>query len=101
MEIIETSHTRFAALGYKNFRLIWSGLIVSNIGTWMQNVANSWLVLQLTNSPLWLGLLGFSFAVPMILIPPFAGAVVDRVHRVRLIFFTQSMMLLNALALAL
>ncbi|HLO32218.1 MAG TPA: MFS transporter [Anaerolineales bacterium] len=100
-EIIETSNTRFAALGYKNFRLIWSGLIVSNIGTWMQNVANSWLVLQLTNSPLWLGLLGFSFAVPMILIPPFAGAVVDRVHRVRLLFFTQSMQLLNALVLAL
>lgn len=67
----------------------------------MQNVANSWLVLQLTNSPLWLGLLGFSFAIPMILIPPFAGAIVDRVHRIRLIFFTQSMMLLNALALAL
>src|SRR6266545_7661709 len=91
----------FAALRYRNFRLLWSGLIVSNMGTWMQNVANGWLVLQLTNSPLWLGLLGFSFAVPMILIPAFAGAVVDRVHRVRLLFFTQSMQLLNALVLAL
>ena len=101
MTIIEASDTRFAALSYRNFRLIWSGLIVSNIGTWMQNVANGWLVLQLTNSPLWLGLLGFSFAVPMILIPPFAGAVVDRVDRIRLLFFTQSMQLLNALILAL
>lgn len=101
MTTMEASKTRFAALGYKNFRLIWWGLIVSNMGTWMQNVANGWLVLQLTNSPLWLGLLGFSFAVPMILIPPFAGAVVDRVHRVRLLFFTQSMQLLNALVLAL
>jgi MFS family permease len=101
MAAIEASNTRFAALGYKNFRLIWWGLIVSNMGTWMQNVANGWLVLQLTNSPLWLGLLGFSFAVPMIIIPPFAGAVVDRVHRVRLLFFTQSMQLLNALVLAL
>lgn len=100
-EIAEAGNARFAALSYRNFRLIWSGLIVSNVGTWMQNVANSWLVLQLTNSPLWLGLLGFSFAVPMILIPPFAGAVVDRVHRIRLLFFTQSMQLLNALALAL
>jgi len=98
---MEASNTRFAALGYKNFRLIWWGLIVSNMGTWMQNVANGWLVLQLTNSPLWLGILGFSFAIPMILIPPFAGAVVDRVHRVKLLFFTQSMQLLNALVLAL
>jgi MFS family permease len=96
-----SEHKRFAALGYRNFRLIWSGLIVSNMGTWMQNVANGWLVLQLTNSPLWLGLLGFSFAIPMIVIPPIAGAIVDRVHRVRLLFFTQSMQLLNALALAL
>src|SRR5512144_2461644 len=100
MTTTETS-SRYAALGYRNFTLLWSGLIVSNMGTWMQNVANGWLVLQLTNSPLWLGLLGFSFAVPMILIPPFAGAVVDRVHRVRLLFFTQSMQLLNALVLAL
>lgn len=101
MTAITADNKRFAALGYKNFRLIWSGLIVSNMGTWMQNVANGWLVLQLTNSPLWLGWLGFSFAVPMILIPPFAGAVVDRVHRVKLLFFTQSMQLLNALVLAL
>src|SRR5512147_3341909 len=92
---------RYAALRYRNFTLLWSGLIVSNMGTWMQNVANGWLILGLTNSPLWLGFLGLSFAVPMILIPPFAGAVVDRVHRIRLLFFTQSMMLLNALALAL
>lgn len=101
MKIVEAGNTRFAALGYKNFRLLWSGLIVSNMGTWMQNVANGWLVLQLTNSPLWLGLLGFSFAIPMIIIPPFAGAVVDRVHRIRLLFFTQSMQMLNALVLAL
>ncbi len=101
MATLEASNTRFAALRYKNFRLIWWGMIVSNMGTWMQNVANSWLVLQLTNSPLWLGLLGFSFAVPMIIIPPFAGALVDRVHRVKLLYFTQSMQLLNALVLAL
>src|SRR5574341_1964333 len=73
-----SSQIRFAALRYRNFSLLWSGLIVSNMGTWMQNVANGWLVLQLTNSPVWLGLLGLSFALPMILIPPFAGTVVDR-----------------------
>src|SRR5512143_2279212 len=91
---------RYAALHYRNFTLLWAGLIVSNMGTWMQNVANGWLVLQLTNSPLWLGLLGLSFAVPMIVFPPFAGAVVDRVHRVRLLYFTQSMQLVTAMFLA-
>src|SRR5512141_1801417 len=100
MTIAEPYQQRYAALRYRNFTLLWSGLIVSNMGTWMQNVASGWLVLQLTNSPLWLGLLGLSFAVPMIVIPPFAGAVVDRVHRVRLLFFTQSMQLVTALALA-
>lgn len=96
----EPYQQRYAALRYRNFTLLWSGLIVSNMGTWMQNVANGWLVLQLTNSPLWLGLLGLSFAVPMIVIPPFAGAVVDRVHRVHLLFFTQSMQLVTAVSLA-
>ncbi len=96
----ETYQRRYAALRYRNFTLIWSGLIVSNMGTWMQNVANGWLVLQLTNSPLWLGLLGLSFAVPMIVLPPLAGPIVDRVHRIRLLFFTQSMQALTAVALA-
>lgn len=68
MKTMEAGSPRFAALSYKNFRLLWSGLIVSNMGTWMQNVASVWLVLQLTNSPLWLGLLGFSFAVPTVIL---------------------------------
>ena len=100
MTIAEPYQQRYAALRYRNFTLLWSGLIVSNMGTWMQNVANGWLVLQLTNSPLWLGILGLSFAVPMIVIPPFAGAVVDRVHRIRLLFITQSLQLVTAVALA-
>ena len=100
MNAAEPYQRRYAALRYRNFTLLWSGLIVSNMGTWMQNVANGWLILQLTNSPLWLGFLGLSFAVPMIILPPFAGAVVDRVHRVRLLFFTQSMQLVTAVVLA-
>ena len=91
---------RFAALRYRNFTLIWSGLIVSNVGTWMQNVGQGWLVLQLTNSPLWLGLLGLSFALPMIVLPLLGGAVVDRVNRVRLLYFTQTSLMLVAFALA-
>ncbi len=92
--------TRYAALRYRNFTLLWSGLIVSNMGTWMQNVANGWLVLQLTNSPLWLGLLGLSFAMPMIVLPLIAGAVVDRVNRVSLLYFTQSSQMAIAFVLA-
>src|SRR5512137_2941919 len=93
--------TRFAALRHRNFTLLWTGLIVSNVGTWMQNVGQGWLVLQLTNSPLWLGLLGLSFALPMILLPLVGGAVADRVNRIRLLYFTQTGLMLNAFALAL
>jgi MFS family permease len=97
----QTNSPRFAALHHRNFTLIWSGLIVSNIGTWMQNVAQAWLVLQLTNSPLWLGVLGLSFAVPMIVLPFVGGVLVDRIHRIRLLYFTQTGLMLIAFGLAL
>jgi MFS family permease len=100
MESSQATTVRFAALHHRNFALLWSGLIVSNVGTWMQNVAQAWLVLQLTNSPLWLGFLGLSFALPMTLLPPIGGAIVDRVHRIRLLYFTQSGAMLIAIALA-
>ncbi|MDE3089416.1 MAG: MFS transporter [Chloroflexota bacterium] len=98
---VASSNARFAALQHRNFVLLWVGLIVSNVGTWMQNVAQGWLVLELTNSPLWLGLLGLSFALPMIFLPLFGGAIVDRVHRIKLIYLTQTAFMLNAFALAL
>ncbi len=100
MQYATSSTARFAALRHRNFTLLWSGLIVSNVGTWMQNVAQGWLILQLTNSPLWLGLLGLSFAVPMVLLPLVGGAVVDRVNRIRLLYFTQTCLMLIAFALA-
>ena len=91
---------RFASLQHRNFKFLWAGLIVSNTGTWMQNVAQGWLVLQLTNSPFWLGLLGLSFAIPMILLPLLGGAVVDRIDRVKLLYVTQTGAMLTALILA-
>lgn len=91
---------RFAALHYRNFTLLWSGMIVSNVGTWMQNVATGWLILQLTDSPLWLGLLGLSYALPMIVLPLIGGAVVDRVNRIKLLYITQTTAMLVAFALA-
>src|SRR5574337_1099667 len=91
---------RFVALTHRNFTLLWTGLIASNVGTWMQNVAIGWLILQLTNSPLWLGLLGLSFALPMTILPVLTGAVVDDAHRIRLLFVTQSLQMLTAFGLA-
>jgi MFS family permease len=91
---------RFAALKYRNFTLLWSGLIASNVGTWMQNVAVGWLMLQLTNSPLWLGLQGLCFAVPMIVLPLFGGATADHVNRIKLLYVTQSGPMVIAFVLA-
>ena len=48
---MKTATPRFPSLKHRNFKILWAGLIVSNTGTWMQNVAQGWLVLQLTNSP--------------------------------------------------
>jgi MFS family permease len=95
-----TSAPRFAALQHRNFVLLFWGLIVSNVGTWMQNVAQGWLVLQLTNSPFWLGLLGLSFAIPMIVLPLIGGAIADRVDRIQLLYITQTGQMLSALVLA-
>jgi len=81
---------RFAALHSRNFRVLWLGLIFSNAGTQMQNVAQAWLVLQMTNSALSLGFLSLSFAIPMILLPIVGGAVADRVDRITLLKYTQT-----------
>ena len=71
MAATSPGRTRYPALRHRNFTLILSGLIVSNMGTWMQNVAQSWLIYKLTgNNALYLGWLGLSFAIPMVLVPP-------------------------------
>lgn len=100
MTVAAPPSPRFASLQHRNFKLLWAGLIVSNTGTWMQNVAQGWLVLQITNSPFWLGLLGLSFAVPMIVLPLVGGAVVDRINRIQLLYITQTGAMLTALILA-
>ena len=96
----QTPAPRFAALQHRNFTLLWIGLIVSNTGTWMQNVAQGWLIYQLTNSPFWLGMLALSFAIPMILLPLFGGAVIDRIDRIKLLYVTQTGSMLIAFTLA-
>jgi MFS family permease len=84
----------------RDYRLLWTGSLVSNIGTWMQMIGQGWLVLQLTNSPFWLGLVSFASAVPAILVSLPAGVLADRVDRRRLLLVTQSTAAALALLLA-
>jgi len=88
------------ALRNPNFRLFWSGNFLSNIGTWMQNVAQGWLVLTLTGSAFWLGVVGFAGSIPFLIFTLFGGVIADRVNKRRLLLVTQSVMMLLAFALA-
>ena len=88
------------ALRNPNFRLFWAGNFTSNIGTWMQNVAQGWLVLTLTNSAFWLGVVGFAASIPFLFVTLFGGVIADRVNKRRLLFVTQTVMMLLAFLLA-
>ncbi len=90
----------FRALRHRNFRLFFGGQLTSLIGTWMQTVAQAWLVLKLTNSPLMLGLVTFARFTPMLVVALFAGVVVDHVDRRRLLIVSQSLLMLSAFVLA-
>jgi MFS family permease len=92
--------TRFRALTHRNFRLFWLGQLVSLIGTWMQSVAQGWLMHRLTGSAFMLGLLGFAQFLPVMLLTLWAGVVADRVDKRRLILATQLLMLVQTLMLA-
>src|SRR5712692_2597269 len=87
----------FAALHFRDFRLFWTGLFISNVGTWMQITAISWLLYDLTNSPLQLGLNGIFRAIPTICLGLFGGTIADRYERKRLLLATQVTLMLLAL----
>jgi MFS family permease len=88
------------ALRNPNFRLFWSGNFLSNIGTWMQNVAQGWLVLTLTGSAFWLGVVGFAGSIPFLFFTLFGGVIADRVNKRKLLLVTQSTMMILAFLLA-
>ncbi|HTY55551.1 MAG TPA: MFS transporter [Candidatus Binataceae bacterium] len=90
----------FRALRHRNFRLFFTGQLISLIGTWMQMVAQGWLVLRLSNSPFVLGLVAFANYLPILLVSLFAGVIVDHVDRRRLIVCAQTVMMLSAFVLA-
>ncbi len=84
----------------KNLQLYFAGQIVSLIGTWMQQMALSWLVYRMTNSTFLLGIIAFTSQAPSLFLTPFAGIIVDRTNRHRLIITTQALAMLQAGVLA-
>jgi MFS family permease len=90
----------FRALRHYNFRLFFGGQLVSLVGTWMQSVAQSWLVYRLTGSPLLLGLVGFANQAPIFLLATVGGAIADRRARRDVLVVTQTTSMMLAFALA-
>lgn len=90
----------FAALHVRNYRLFFSGQVVSNTGTWMQRIAQDWLVLELTNSPLAVGITTALQFLPMLLLGLWGGLIADRYPKRRLLLMTQTAMGLLAVGLS-
>ena len=93
-------NTTFVAMRHRNFQLYFGGQLISNIGTWMQIIAQGWVVYQISHSELALGLVAFASAIPTLVISPWGGVVVDRMSRRNLLIMTQSGAMLLAFALA-
>src|SRR5881397_3815348 len=90
----------FGALAHRNFRLFFFGQTVSLTGTWMQSVAQGWLVLTLTNSPFYVGLVSALSSLGVLCFTLYAGVIADRSDKRRTIVITQSLLMLQAFALA-
>jgi MFS family permease len=90
----------FHALTHKNFRLYWIGQCVSLVGTWTQNIGQSWLILSLTGSPLLLGILGAVQFLPITLFSLFAGVFIDKYPKRRILLITQTVSMLLAFILS-
>jgi MFS family permease len=88
------------ALRSRNFRLFFGGQSISLVGTWITRIATSWLVYRLTGSALLLGVVGFCGQIPTLILAPFAGVLVDRMDRHRMLVITQVLSLLQSVALA-
>src|SRR3954467_5690328 len=92
--------TTFRALRHRNFQLFFSGQLISLVGTWMQNVAQAWLVYRMTGSSLLLGSIGFASQIPVFIAAPIGGTIADRSHRHKLVIATQVSSMILALILA-
>ena len=94
------SHPALRAFAYPNYRLFFAGQLVSLIGTWMQTVAQAWLVYRLTGSEVWLGMIGFAGQIPVFLLAPLGGSLADSVEKRRIIIGAQAVALVQAAILA-
>src|SRR2546428_3608135 len=90
----------FRPLPHRIYRLYWTGQLFSLIGTWMQSVAQGWLMHRLTASAFMLGLLGFAQFLPVLLLTLWAGVIVDSMNKRRLLLATQTAFLIQAVLLA-
>jgi MFS family permease len=90
----------FRSLRHRNFRLFFGGQIISLVGTWMQTVAEAWLIYRLTGSSVLLGVLGFVSQIPIFLLSPLAGLAADRWPRQRVVIATQTASMMLAFTLA-
>ena len=88
------------ALRSRNYRLFVVGQLISLVGTWMQSVAQSWLIYRLTGSAALLGLIGFAGQIPIFVLAPLGGLLADRLNRHRVLIATQTIMMVLAFALA-
>lgn len=91
----------FSSLHSRNYRLYFTGQGISLIGTWMQNIALSWLVYRLTGSVFLLGLVGFTSQIPTFVLAPFTGVLTDRFNRLKIMTLTQVFFMLQALIMTL
>lgn len=98
--LIKTIYYRFPALENRNFRYFWSTQCISLVGTWMQRTAQQWLVYTLTDSPFLLGLLGIFQFGPILLFSLFAGVYIDKFPKKKIILLTNTILMLQSLALA-
>ena len=94
------SVSTFRSLHQSNYRLFFTGQIFSLVGTWMQTMAQAWLVYQLTYSSVWLGAIGFLNTIPMLLFAMYGGSVADRFSKHKIVLITQSLSLLQAVILS-
>jgi MFS family permease len=97
---LPAERSTFAALRHRNYQLYFGGQLISNAGTWMQVIAQGWLVYQLTHSDLALGIVGFAAAIPAVIVTPWGGVVVDRVPKRTLLILTQAGAMILAFILA-
>ncbi|MEK6691080.1 MAG: MFS transporter [Nitrospirota bacterium] len=94
------SSQAFSALKHRNFRLFWTGQLISFTGTWVQYVAQGWLVLKLTDSPFYLGLVGAAGSLPVLLFTLIGGVIADRVQKRIIIILTQIFSMILSFLLA-